>query len=89
MKKEDLVIIKIKRNSLPRPVVIINIMLAKQLARRVFGFERSSPDKFFKSPDLDEVKVSVHLAKLEADMNWIKRLMWVLICGSAAGFYFD
>ncbi len=87
MKREDLVILKIKRNSFPRPTVTVNVMVIRQFAKRVFGFEKPDPNKFFKSPDLDEVQVSVQLAKLEADMNWIKRLLWVMVCGGTAGFY--
>ena len=89
MKKGNLIIFKIRQNSRPRPIVTINIVVIKQFARRVFGFEVSDPRKFLKSPDLDEVKVSIQLAKLETDMNWTKRLLWVMICGSSAIAYFS
>lgn len=76
-----------------RAIITINVVRlwrVTRFARRVFGFENcSKPDKYLKSPELDEVEVSVQLTKLEADMNWTKRLLWLLICGSGAGFYFD
>jgi len=88
MKKENIVTLKIKRNSFPRPTVTVNVMVIRLFAKRVFGFEKPDPNKFFKSPDLDEVQVAVQLAKLEADMNWIKRMLWVMVVGGGAGFYF-
>lgn len=89
---KKIILFKMKGNPKPRPVLVINVVRLwriKRFAKRVFGFENCKPDKYLKSPELDEVEVSVQLTKLEADMNWTKRLLWLLICGSGAGFYFD
>ena len=66
-----------------------NVVGIKRLAKRVFGFEYCKPDKFLRSPEIDAIEVSIQLTKLEADMNWTKRLIWLLIIGSGAGHYFD
>lgn len=87
--RKDSIRVKKKTNPRPRPVVVINMMPARRFARRVFGFESCKPDRFLKSPDLDEMQIAVQLAKLEADMNWTKRLLWLMICGNTAGFYFS
>lgn len=89
MKKQDLIIFKKKGNPKPRPIVVINVAIIKRFSRRIFGFESCRPDKFLKSLNLDEVQVSIQLAKLEADMNWTKRLLWLILCGGTAGFYFS
>ncbi len=79
------------RNKTPEagPVLVIRVVVIMRLAKRVLGFENCKPDKFLKSPDLDAITVSIQLAKLEADMNWTKRLLWLMICGGTAGFYFS
>jgi len=79
-----------KGNPDGRAIIIINVVTIQRFVKRVFGFEScSKPDKYLKSPELDEVEVSVQLAKLETDMNWNKRLLWLLICGSSVGFYLN
>ena len=48
--------------------------------RRIFGFEkRRKKDDYFRSPELDEVKVAVDLAGLKTDVNWIKRFLWFIM----------
>ncbi|MEE8168195.1 MAG: type II toxin-antitoxin system PemK/MazF family toxin [Candidatus Hydrothermarchaeales archaeon] len=50
--------------------------------RRIFGFEKEEkkkPDYYFKSPEFDETKVIQELSKLKTDMDWVKRLLWLII----------
>lgn len=78
-----------KKLKLPKPKLpkLLNPKL-KRGVKRIFGFENCKKEKFLKSPELDEVAVSVKLAELQMDINWIKRLLWGLLIGGGAGFYF-
>ena len=87
--RKDLIRVKKKANPQPRPTVVINVVVIKRFARRVFGFEKANPNKYLKSSELDPAKVSIQLAKIEADMAWIKKFVWLMICGGALGFYFS
>ena len=54
---------------------------AKKTCQKVFGFEKVDREKYKKSPRLDEDMVVMTLAKLETDMNWVKRILWLGIAG--------
>jgi len=51
----------------------------EKVFRRVFGFEQVDEKKYWKSPELNEVEVVGDIIKLQTDMNWIKRIIWILI----------
>lgn len=51
---------------------------AKKMCQTVFGVgEKPNPKKYLKSPDLDEVEVAAALARIETEIAWLKRLIWV------------
>jgi len=54
---------------------------AQKTARKLFGFEKCDKEKYLKSPSLDEEAVAVALVKLETDLNWVKRLLWLVVAG--------
>ena len=48
--------------------------------RRIFGFEKKrKKEDYFRSPELDEIKVAEDLAGLKIDVNWIKRFLWFIM----------
>lgn len=59
----------------------------KEIAQKVFGFEKVDKGKYLKSADLKEDEVVRALAKLETDLNWVKRILWLIIAGSIASRY--
>jgi len=51
----------------------------ERVLRRVFGFEKVDEKKYWKSPELNEIEVVKDIVKLQTDMNWVKRILWILI----------
>jgi hypothetical protein len=47
--------------------------------RRIFGFEKVDERKYWKSPELNEIQVVRDIVKLQTDMNWVKRIIWLLV----------
>ena len=60
----------------------------KRTVPRLFGFQESRPDRYLNSP-LDEAQIAAELAGMKADLNWIKRILWFIVCAGGAGFYFS
>ena len=72
-----------KRLKLPK----INPNL-KKAVKRVFGFEECKKDKYLKS-ELDEMEVAITLTRMQTDLNWVKRILWLLVAGTGVGFYYS
>lgn len=53
----------------------------KKHAETIFGFEKVDRSKYRKSADLDEEEVITALAKMQTDLNWLKRILWLLVAG--------
>jgi len=53
----------------------------KKIAQRLFGFRQ---DDYPTNPGLDEYKLIETLARLSADVNWLKRGWWVLVAALVA-----
>lgn len=54
--------------------------ILKSFLRRIFGFEkRRKKEDYFRSPELNELKVAEDLAGLKTDVNWIKRFLWFIM----------
>lgn len=71
-----------KKIKLPKPNPTL-----KHISKKVFGFEDTKKEKYLKSV-LDEVEVAIELATIKNDLNWIKRILWLMGCVAAAGIYF-
>ncbi|GAI78096.1 unnamed protein product, partial [marine sediment metagenome] len=48
---------------------------AKNMAKKVFGFEKPDKDKLIKSPELDNEAVIIAITTLQTDLNWVKRIL--------------
>ena len=74
-----------KQLKLPKP---LNPKL-KELTKKLFGFQEARIEKFLRSPKLDEVAVAKELTAIQVDLNWIKRILWLIVCGGGLGFFFQ
>ncbi|GAI81395.1 unnamed protein product [marine sediment metagenome] len=62
---------------------------AKKLCQSIFGLgDKPDPKKYLKSPDLDQVEVATALARLETELAWIKRILWLAVIGGGASRIF-
>lgn len=54
----------------------------KKLSQTVFGIgDKPDPKRYLKSPDLDHVEVAMALVRIETEVAWIKRILWVAVIG--------
>ena len=63
--------------------------IKKSALQKVFGFENANCQQYLQSPELNDVMIAAELGAIKADINWIKRILWLIICGGGAGFYFS
>lgn len=61
----------------------------KQGCQRVFGVgDKIDPKKYLKSPELDEMEVALALARIDTELAWIKRILWLALLGGGASQIF-